>query len=88
LVLDVVFYVLVTNGAMDFGTALTIAQVLQVLTYVMLIAGAASIVLGIIALITAGKNPAISKAKSIIGMVLGVIPLIFFLIGMANRGAL
>ncbi len=86
LVLDVVFYVLVTNGAMDLGTAVTIAQILQVLTYVMPVAGLASIVLGIMALVTAGRNPAISKAKAIIGIVLGVIPLIFFFIGMANRG--
>ena len=52
----------------------------------MLFAGAASIVFGIVALVMSGKNPALSKAKSIIGMVLGIIPLVLFLIGMANRG--
>ena len=84
MVLLIVFYVMVTNGVLDMSTAITIAQVLQPLSYVMLIAGAASIVLGIVALIMAGKNPAISKAKSIVGMCLGVIPLILFLIGLAN----
>ena len=86
LVLLLVFYVMVRNGAMDLSTAVTIAQILTPLSYVMLLAGVASIVLGIIALVTAGKNPAISKAKSIIGMCLGVIPLLLYLIGMANRG--
>ncbi|HKC65702.1 MAG TPA: hypothetical protein VKB86_18820 [Pyrinomonadaceae bacterium] len=86
MVLLIVFYVMVSNGALDLSTALTIAQILQPLSYVMLIAGGASIVLGIVALVMSGKNPALSKAKAIIGMVLGVIPLVLFLIGIANRG--
>ncbi|PYS47136.1 MAG: hypothetical protein DMF68_16830 [Acidobacteria bacterium] len=86
MVLLIVFYVMVTNGVLDLSTAIKIAQILQPLSYVMLFAGAASIVFGIVALVMSGKNPALSKAKSIIGMVLGIIPLVLFLIGMANRG--
>lgn len=87
LVLLIVFYVMVTNGAIDLSTAVTIAQILQPLSYVMLIAGVASIVLGIVALVMTGKNPAISKAKAIVGMCLGFIPLLLYLIGSARMAA-
>lgn len=84
LVIIIVFYVLARNGALEFSTLLTIARILQPLSWLMLIAGVASIVLGIISLVTAGRNPAASKAKAIVGMCLGVIPLLLFLIGLAN----
>jgi hypothetical protein len=84
LVAIIVFAVLLRNGAIEISTALSILQILQPLSWLMLAAGGASIVLGIVALVTAGKNPAISKAKAIVGMCLGAIPVILFLIGIAN----
>jgi hypothetical protein len=46
-----------------------------------LIAGLVAIILGIVSLSMASKNPAISKAKGVIGLCLGAIPLILMLIG-------
>lgn len=83
-VLLIVFYVMVRNGALEFSTALSIAQILQPLSYVMLIAGGASVVLGILTIVMSSKNRALSKPKAIVGMCLGVIPLIFYIIGLAN----
>lgn len=84
LVLIIVFYSLARNGAFDFDTLLTIARILQPLSWLMLLAGVASIVLGVISLVMSGRNPALSKAKAIVGMCLGIIPLLLFLIGLAN----
>lgn len=63
---------------------LSLAQVGSIFMLLSLVAGIAAIVLGIITLAMAGKNPAMSKAQGIIGLVLGVIPIIFWIIGMAN----
>jgi prepilin signal peptidase PulO-like enzyme (type II secretory pathway) len=80
----VVWYVLARNGAMDFDTMFTLARILQPLAWVMMLAGLASIVLGIVTLVMAGKNPALNKPKAIIGMCMGVISLVvyFTLVGM------
>jgi hypothetical protein len=88
LVLLVIFYALARNGAFDFDTLLTIAKILQPLSYLMLLAGVASIILGIISLVTAKSNPALSKPKAIIGMCLGAIPLFFFILGLAARSSM
>jgi hypothetical protein len=84
LVLVIVLYALARNGAFDLDTLLTIARILQPLSWLMLLAAAASIVLGIISLVMAGRNSALSKPKAIVGMSLGAIPLILFFIGLAN----
>jgi len=49
-----------------------------------LVGGLAAIVLGIVVIVMAGKNPAINKAHGIIGLVLGIIPILFWIIGLAN----
>lgn len=84
LVLIILFYVMARNGALDFSTLLFLARIMQPLSWLMLLAGVASIVIGIISLVMSGKNPALSKAKAIVGMCLGAIPLMFFIIGLAN----
>lgn len=84
MVVIIIFYALARNGAFDLDTLITIARILQPLSWLMLIAGVASIVLGIVSLVTAGRNPSASKPKAIIGMCLGAIPLLLFLIGLAN----
>ena len=84
LVLLIVFYALARNGTFDIDTILTLARILQPLSWLMLAAGVASVVLGIVALVMSGRNPALSKAKAIVGMCLGAIPLILFFIGLAN----
>jgi len=77
-------YVMARNGSMSISTLLFLAQILQPLSWLMLLSAVASIVLGVVALVTAKGNPAISKPKAIVGMCLGAIPLILFLIGLAN----
>jgi len=84
LVLIIVLYALARNGTFDIDTLITLASIMRPLSWLMLLAAAASIVLGIIALVTAGRNPALSKPKAIVGMCLGAIPLLLFFIGLAN----
>jgi hypothetical protein len=80
----IIVFVMARNGAMSFQTLLFLAQIIQPLSWLMLLAGVASIVLGIVALVTSKANTAISKPKAIVGMCLGAIPLLLFLIGLAN----
>ncbi|HWS99929.1 MAG TPA: hypothetical protein VN256_06760 [Pyrinomonadaceae bacterium] len=84
LVFVIFVFVMAKNGSMSFDTLLFLAQIIQPLSWLMLLSAVASIVLGIVALVTSGRNPAISKPKAIVGMCLGAIPLILFLIGLAN----
>jgi len=51
-----------------------------------LIAGLTAIVLGIVSLSMAGRNPAVGKAKGVIGLCLGVIPLLFLLFSLVAAG--
>lgn len=87
LVIFIVIVAMARSGAIDLGTLISLAPILQISSWVMLLAGAASIILGIVALVSAGKNPGISKAKAIIGMCLGVIPLLLFILGIAARSS-
>jgi hypothetical protein len=80
----IVVYSLARNGAFDLDTLITLARILQPLSWLMLIAGAASVVLGVVSLVMSGRNPALSKVKAILGMCLGAIPLLLFFIGLAN----
>jgi hypothetical protein len=77
-------FVLVLMGVnnLDFS----MIQIASVIILLSLVAGLAAIVLGIVTLVMAGKNPAISKVHGILALVLGAIPIIFWLIGMANYG--
>jgi hypothetical protein len=84
LVLIIVIYALARNETFNYDTLLTLARILQPLSWLMLVAAAASIVLGIISLVMAGRNRALSKPKAIVGMCLGAIPLLLFFIGLAN----
>jgi hypothetical protein len=88
LVADIVLYLLVRNGAVDISTLSTIGQIMYPLVfYVLPGLGGAGIVLGIVSLIMSGKNPAISKPKAIIGLVLSVISLAFFILGVTNMSS-
>ena len=80
----ILVFVMARNGAMSISTLLFLAQIIQPLSWLMLLAGVASVVLGIVALVTSRTNVSISKPKAIVGMCLGVIPLLLFLIGLAN----
>lgn len=65
---------------------LSMLQLAGVIILLSLVAGLAAVVLGIVVLAMVGKNPALNKVHGIIGIVLGAIPLILWLIGLARRG--
>lgn len=60
--------------------------VVGILGLLMLLCCLGSIVLGIVALSMAGKDSGVSKPAAIIGMCLGALPLILWLIGVASGG--
>ena len=57
-----------------------------ILSLLALLAGITAVVLGIIVLSQANRNPAMSKVHGILGIIFGAIPIILWLIGIANSG--
>jgi hypothetical protein len=51
-----------------------------------LLAGLTAIILGIVALSMAGRNPRVSKAQGIVGLCLGAIPILLLFIGILGLG--
>jgi hypothetical protein len=49
-----------------------------------LLAGLAAIVLGIVAISMANKNPSMNKTKGVVGLCLGIIPILIWLISLAS----
>jgi hypothetical protein len=78
----VIGFMLVLAGVKSFNISLI--QFAGILILLALVAGLAAVVLGIVTLVMAGKNPAMSKVHGIVAIVLGAIPIIFWIIGMAN----
>ena len=78
----VIGFILVLVGVN--GLNLGLIQFAGILILLSLVAGLAAVVLGIITLAMAGKNPAMNKVHGIVAVVLGAIPIIFWIIGMAN----
>jgi hypothetical protein len=63
-------------GMMQFG---------GILIFFSVISGLIAVILGIVAISMSNRNPAISKAKGIIGLCLGAIPLLLMIIGLVSR---
>jgi hypothetical protein len=63
---------------------ISLAQFGAIMMLLGLVGGLAAVVLGIVVIVMAGKNPAINKVHGIIGLILGIIPIIFWIIGLAN----
>ena len=64
------------RGTMQFGA---------ILVFLSIISGLTAVILGIVATSMSNRNPAISKAKSIVGLCLGAIPLLLLIIGLIAR---
>lgn len=64
------------RGMIQFGA---------ILIFLSIISGLTALILGIVATSMSNRNPAISKAKSIVGLCLGAIPLLLILIGLIAR---
>jgi hypothetical protein len=58
--------------------------IIGILSLLALLAGLTAVVLGIITISMAGKNPAMNKVHGILGIILGAIPIILWLFGIAN----
>lgn len=60
--------------------------IVGILGLLMLLSSIAAIVLGIIALSMASRDSGVSKASAIVGLCLGVLPLLLWLVGIASAG--
>ena len=75
--LAIVFLIVATNRpTSDLRVFVGLLAILS------LIAGLAAIILGIVSLSMASRNPAIGKAKGVVGLCLGVIPILLMIIGL------
>jgi hypothetical protein len=81
----IVGYAIMITAAHSFN--LGMIQFGAVLVFLSLISGLTALILGIVAVSMANRNPAISKAKGIIGICLGAIPLLLLIIGLIAKGA-
>jgi hypothetical protein len=56
-----------------------------ILVFLSLITGLTALILGIVTVSMSNRNPSISKAKGIVGICLGAIPLLLMIIGLIGR---
>lgn len=56
-----------------------------ILVFLSLISGLTALILGIVTISMSNRNPSISKAKGIVGLCLGAIPLLLMIIGLIAR---
>jgi hypothetical protein len=68
------------------GTMRDLLPIIGILGLLALLAGLTSVILGIVVLSQASRNPGASKVHGILGIIFGAIPIILWLIGMANGG--
>lgn len=78
-------FALILIGANNFD--ISMIQIGAIIFLLSLVAGIGAVVLGIIVLVMSGKNPAMSKAHGIIGLVLGALPIILWIVGLANQSS-
>lgn len=82
LILGIIIMVI---GASSFSLNNGLIQFGAILVFLSLISGITALILGIVAISMANRNPAISKAKGIVGICLGAIPLLLMIIGLIAR---
>jgi hypothetical protein len=80
MVLGIIIMV-IASGSFNIG----MYQLGALLVFLSLISGITALILGIVAISMANRNPAISKAKGIVGLCLGIIPLLLMIIGLIAR---
>jgi hypothetical protein len=76
-------FVLIFTAAHSFNIGLV--QFGAILVFISLISGLTALILGIVAVSMSNRNPAISKAKGIVGICLGAIPLLLMIIGLIGK---
>lgn len=68
------------------STMQDLLPVIGILSILALLAGLTSVILGIVVLSQANRNPGASKVHGILGIIFGAIPIILWLVGIANSG--
>lgn len=68
------------------GTLRDMLPVIGILALLGLLAGLTAIVLGIVVISMANRNPAVNKVHGILGICFGAIPIILWLFGMSRNG--
>jgi uncharacterized BrkB/YihY/UPF0761 family membrane protein len=75
--------VIIFTSARSFNIGMI--QFGAILVFLSLITGLVALILGIVAVSMSSRNPSISKAKGIIGICLGAIPLLLMILGLVGR---
>jgi hypothetical protein len=75
--------VIIFTSARSFNMGMI--QFGAILVFISLISGLTALILGIVSVSMSNRNPAISKAKGIVGICLGAIPLLLMIIGLIGR---
>jgi hypothetical protein len=81
----IIGYLIMITAASSFN--LGMIQFGAILVFLSVISGLTALILGIVAVSMSNRNPSISKAKGIIGLCLGAIPLLLMIIGLIARSA-
>jgi hypothetical protein len=74
----------VMGASSGYSTLRSMLPVIGILALLGLLAGLTAVVLGIITLSMSSKNPAMNKVHGILGICFGAIPIILWLLGVAN----
>lgn len=75
-------FLLIFSAASSFPYNQGLAGMGGILIFISFIGGLTALILGIVAASMANRNPSISKAKAIVGLCLGTIPLLLLIIGL------
>jgi hypothetical protein len=78
-------FALILSTARSYNYNLGLLQFGGILILLSLISGLTALILGIVAVSMSNRNPAISKAKGIVGLCLGAIPLLLMIVGLVAR---
>ena len=76
-------FIIVYGGASSFNIGMM--QFGGILILLSLIAGLTALILGIVTVSMSNRNPLVSKAKGIVGICLGIIPLLLMIVGLLAR---
>jgi hypothetical protein len=76
-------FIVALGGANSFNFGMM--QVGGILIFLSVISGLTALILGIVTISMSNRNPAISKAKGVVGLCLGAIPLLLMIIGLVAR---
>jgi hypothetical protein len=74
----------VIGASSGYGTLRDMLPIIGIIALLSLLAGLTAVVLGIVTLSMASKNPAMSKVHGILGICFGAIPIILWFLGLAN----